>query len=69
MGFKVRKKLIAIKRECSARVGRSKAGDDGGVVCVIGGHVSRANSMRKCYGGSGDNLIITKFSQTVPNQF
>ena len=34
VGFKARKKLIARKRECSARVGRSRAGDCGGVVCV-----------------------------------
>ena len=34
MGFKARKKLIARKTECSARVGRSRAGDCGGVVCV-----------------------------------
>ena len=27
MGFKAGKKLIARKRECSARVGRSRAGD------------------------------------------
>ena len=33
VGFKARKKLIARKRECSARVGRSRAGDCGGVVC------------------------------------
>ena len=33
-GFKARKKLITRKRECSARVGRSRAGDCGGVVCV-----------------------------------
>ena len=32
--FKARKKLIARKRECSARVGRSRADDCGGVVCV-----------------------------------
>ena len=31
MGFKARKKLR--KRECSAKVGRSKADDCGGVVC------------------------------------
>ena len=34
MGFKARKKLIARKGECSARVGRSRGGDCGGVVCV-----------------------------------
>ena len=34
VGFKARKKLIARKIECSARVGMSKAGDCGGVVCV-----------------------------------
>ena len=34
VGFKAREKLIARKRECSARVGRSRAGDCGGVVCV-----------------------------------
>ena len=32
--FKARKKLITRKRECSAMVGRSRAGDCGGVVCV-----------------------------------
>ena len=32
VGFKARKKLIARKRECSARVGRSRASDCGGVV-------------------------------------
>ena len=31
---KTRKKLIARKRECSARVGRSRAGDCGRVMCV-----------------------------------
>ena len=36
MGFKARKKLIARKRECSARVGRRRAGNCGGVVCVPG---------------------------------
>ena len=36
MGFKVGKKLIARKRECSARVGSSTAGDYGRVVCVGG---------------------------------
>ena len=34
MGFKARKKLIARKRECSARVTRSRAGDCNRVVCV-----------------------------------
>ena len=34
VGFKARKKLITRKRECSARVGRSRAGDCGRVVCV-----------------------------------
>ena len=34
MGFKARQKLITRKRECSARVGRSKAVDCGGVMCV-----------------------------------
>ena len=34
VGFKARKKLIARKREFSARLGRSRAGDCGGVVCV-----------------------------------
>ena len=34
MGFEARKKLIARKRECSTRVGRSRASDCGGVVCV-----------------------------------
>ena len=34
VGFKARKKLITRKRECSARVGRIRAGDCGGVVCV-----------------------------------
>ena len=34
MGFKARKKLITRKRECSARVGRSRDDDCGGVVCV-----------------------------------
>ena len=33
VGFKARKKLIMRKRECSARMGRSKADDCGGVVC------------------------------------
>ena len=36
MGFKTREKLIARKRECSARVGRSRAGDCSSVVCVSG---------------------------------
>ena len=36
MGFKARKKLIARKRECSTRVGRSRAGDCRRVVCVFG---------------------------------
>ena len=35
MGFKAQKKLIARKRECSARVGRSRAGDCSRV-CVSG---------------------------------
>ena len=34
MGFKARKKLITGKREWPARVGRSRADDCGGVVCV-----------------------------------
>ena len=34
MGFKARKKLITRNRECFARMGRSRAGDCGGVVCV-----------------------------------
>ena len=34
VGFKARKKLITRKRECSARVERSRANDCGGVVCV-----------------------------------
>ena len=34
MGFKERKKLITRKRECSARMGRSRADDFDGVVCV-----------------------------------
>ena len=34
VGFKARKKLITRKRECSARVRRSKADDCDGVVCV-----------------------------------
>ena len=32
VGFKARKKLIARKRECSTRVGRSRAGDCSRVV-------------------------------------
>ena len=34
VGFKARKQLITRKRECSARVGRSRADDCGRVVCV-----------------------------------
>ena len=34
VGFKARKKLIMRKRECCARVGRSRADDCGGVVCL-----------------------------------
>ena len=34
MGFEARNKLITRKREGSARVGRSRADDCGGVVCV-----------------------------------
>ena len=34
VGFKARNKLIARKRECSAREGRSRAGDCSEVVCV-----------------------------------
>ena len=34
VGFKARKKLIARKRECSARVGRSRAEVCSRVVCV-----------------------------------
>ena len=34
VGFEARKKLITRKRECSARVGRSRSDDCGGVVCV-----------------------------------
>ena len=34
VGFKARKKLIIRKRECSARMGRSRADDCGGVMCV-----------------------------------
>ena len=33
MGFNARKKLITRKRECSARVGRSRPDDCGGGVC------------------------------------
>ena len=33
VGFKARKKLITRKRECSARVGRSRADDCVEVVC------------------------------------
>ena len=33
VSFKARKKLIMRKRECSARVGRSRADDCGGVEC------------------------------------
>ena len=33
MDFKAQKKLITRKRECYARVGRSRADDCGGVVC------------------------------------
>ena len=36
MGFKARKKLTTRKRECSARVRRSRAGDCSTVVCVCG---------------------------------
>ena len=36
MGFEARKKLTTRKRECSARVGRSRADDYGGVGCVSG---------------------------------
>ena len=43
MSFKARKKLIARKRECSAREGRSRAGDCGRVVCVC---VSGAKDLR-----------------------
>ena len=35
MGFKARKKQIARKRECSARVGRSRAGDFSRVVWCV----------------------------------
>ena len=34
VGFKARKKLITRKRECSAKVERSRAYDCGRVVCV-----------------------------------
>ena len=34
VSLKARKKLITRKRECSARVGRRRADDSGGVVCV-----------------------------------
>ena len=34
VGFKARKKLIARKRECSAIVGRSRAGDWWSGVCL-----------------------------------
>ena len=34
MGFKAQKTLIVRKRERSARMGRSRAGDCGEVVCV-----------------------------------
>ena len=34
VSFKARNKLIARKTECSTRVGRSRADDCGGVVCV-----------------------------------
>ena len=34
VGIKARKKLITRKRECSAMVGRSRADDCGGMVCV-----------------------------------
>ena len=34
VGFKTRKKLITRKRECSTRVGRSRADECGRVVCV-----------------------------------
>ena len=34
MVFKARKKLITRKRECSARVGRSRADDCSEMVCV-----------------------------------
>ena len=36
MGFKAQKKLITRKIDCSARMGRSRASDCGGVVCVSG---------------------------------
>ena len=34
VGLKAQKKLIARKRECPTRVGRSRAGDCSRVVCV-----------------------------------
>ena len=34
VGFKARKKLLMRKRERSARVGRSRSDDCGGMVCV-----------------------------------
>ena len=34
VGFKARMKLTTRKRECSARVGRSRADDCDGVVCI-----------------------------------
>ena len=36
VSFKAQKKLITRKRECSGRVGRSRAGVCGGMVCVSG---------------------------------
>ena len=36
VGFEARNKLITRQRECSARVGRSRTDDCGGVVCVSG---------------------------------
>ena len=33
MGFKPRNKVLTRNRECSARVGRGRADDCGGVVC------------------------------------
>ena len=36
VGFKARKKLITRERECFTRVGRSRADDSDGVVCVSG---------------------------------
>ena len=44
MGFKARKKLITGERKCFTRVGRSRADDCGGVVCVA--TVSRAKNLR-----------------------